>query len=475
MSIFGSAFGGVVGGATVKLLLDKSQFDAGLAQARGQTEAGATTMGKFSGAAKAAFAVAGIAAAKFAGDSLKAFMESEAVMSQFQNTLSMMPQLAGETTAAFQEQATALQNLTGYQDEEIISADNILARFKLTGEQIRQAIPIVLDYARATGTEVPAAAQNIGKALLGNTRALKSVGIEFTATGNTAKDFNDILGLMQGKVGGAAGAFGDTLAGKMDIAKAKLDDFKEDVGQFVGSQLLLLTGDLHGAASAWVQVADATDEANDALYQIALTAGLDGSAIGHLTAAQSAARTEMQHSAGAANEEAAAHRSAAAAMHEQAQAARDLRDTENALAGGLLGVLSAGQQVSQDQAVLNKLRDEGKTHTAAYNDAVRQGIGDYLALKAAVAEYNSTASGASHANELVKATLSNAAHQMGATQGSISGLMNSFGNLRGSVGSANAELARTSALINSIPTHKDVYIVTHYSTVGTPGTAGGPQ
>jgi len=284
MAFFG---GGLVGGATVKLFLDDSQFRSGLAAAEGETRAASGTMGKFGNAAKAGFAVAAAGAVAFAAQSLKAFMESERVMAQFESTLSMMPQLAGETSAAFEEQAHALQDLTGFQDEAIIGADTILARFELTGNQIRDAIPIVLDFARATGRDVPAAAEAIGKALLGNTRALKDVGIEYTRTGDRGADFNAILDLMTAKVGGSAEAFGTTLAGKMDIANAKLDDFKENVGAFLGSQLLLLTGDLDGAASMWVQVADATDEANDALYNIALTAGLDGSKLGELTAAES--------------------------------------------------------------------------------------------------------------------------------------------------------------------------------------------
>ncbi|HXJ66095.1 MAG TPA: hypothetical protein VNN79_20225, partial [Actinomycetota bacterium] len=233
MGLFGGALGGVVGGATVKLFLDKSQFEAGLAQARGETEAGATTMGKFSGAAKAAFATAGVAVVAFGASSVKAFMESQQVTAEFQNTLSQMPKLAGQTTDAFQAQATALEHLTGFQDEEVLSADNVLARFSLTADQMKQAIPIVLDYARATGQDATSAAQSIGKALLGNTRALKTVGIDYKVTGNAATDFSNILGALNNKVGGTANTFGKTLAGQIEIAKAKLDDFKETVGGFI--------------------------------------------------------------------------------------------------------------------------------------------------------------------------------------------------------------------------------------------------
>lgn len=233
---FGGFGSGVVGGAVVRLLLDDSAFQAGLSKDEAQMRTASSSMGssasKFGVAAKAAFAVAGLAAVKFASDSIAAYMESEQVLAQLQNTINTTPALVGETTEAFQEQATALQNLTGYQDEEILKADDMLARFKLTGDQIRDTIPLVLDYARKTGIEVPAAAEAVGKALLGNTRALKTLGIEgFVPTGDRAVDLGHLMDQLKAKVGGAAEAFGKTTAGQMAIFQARLDDAKEEIGK----------------------------------------------------------------------------------------------------------------------------------------------------------------------------------------------------------------------------------------------------
>src|SRR5207248_2395854 len=98
---------------------------------------------------------------------------------------------------------------------EILAADTQLARFKLTQAQIQQLIPLILDYSRATGQDAATAAGNIGRALLGNTRALKAVGIEFKATGNTAADLSSIMDLLRQHVGGAADAFAKTGAGQL--------------------------------------------------------------------------------------------------------------------------------------------------------------------------------------------------------------------------------------------------------------------
>jgi hypothetical protein len=599
MALFGGG-AGLVGGATVRLFLDDSNFKGKLAAAEAETKAASGTMSKFGGVAKQAFLIGGVAAGAFAVSSIKAFMESEEVMAQFNNTLSMMPKLAGETAQAFQEQATALQALTGYQDEEIISADNVLARFKLTGDEIRSAIPVILDYARAMHTDVPTAAGVVGKALLGNTRALKAVGIEFTATGNTAKDFDTILGKLQGKVGGAAEAFGGTMAGQLEIAKAKFNDAQEAVGKalipaltkllgvitplipavsFLADNLLVLVGafaglklltpliagfkalnfamsglttasaglpllvqsvaglsagslaggilllaaaftDLGFAIGAFIndpmskleQKVDAASGSTEKWAKLTEESASAGRFAGAKVQAlgedylETAAVTQVaadkqralaynfyqsgraaQDTEGAVSDLADAHtgllgplggaiqkmflarqhaEDLADAEEHAAQAAENMARKQDILAGGLLGVLAAGQQVAEDHREIAKLQDAGKTHTQAYFEAVQHGVGDYLALKSATAAYNADADHTAHANELVKATLQNAGAQMGATQGDIGGLVGSFGGLRGQVATANAELARANALIAGLH-DKDVKITvtTEYRTI----------
>lgn len=494
MALFGGG-AGIVGGATVRLLLDDSKFRAGLATAEGETKAASSTMGKFGAGAKAAFAVGGIAAVSFGASSVKAFMESETVAAEFNNTLSKMPKLAGETIAPFQEQATALQNLTGFEDEAIISADNLLARFNLTAEQIRQAIPIVLDYARATGKDVPAAAQDIGKALLGNTRALKNVGIEFTVTGNKGKDFNSILDLMEGKVGGTAEAFGTTLAGKMEIAKARMNDLQEGFGQFIaqladaavkvasfGGLLDKLAADLNeqtttaiergGAALeayTWkVKAAQETsggwlgdilgafvpgfragtieiDKQSTALDEAAGWYDLDASAIGSLTVAQSAARTEMQHTTSAIEAEAAAHGKAADAANQQ-------RLAELGLAGGLIGLESDVVAVKNAQAALRSSTGDHTAKVIALQSAITTLAGDMDAY-----------------NKKQGATVGGSQ----AAIGSLIGLGRQFGLTKQDVIGAADSALRYSDILNNIPPKVETVVVTRYETIGSP-PAGSP-
>jgi hypothetical protein len=227
--------GGTVGGAVVTLILQDAGFNRELDRSRGRLRSfagqGERSLKGFSGAAKAAFATAGLAVAAFAVSSIKAYQESETVLAELQRTISAMPQLVGETTEAFEEQAAALQEVTRFSDEEVIAADSVLARFQLTGDQIRELTPLILDYAQVVGVDAATAASNIGRALLGNTRALKAVGIEFKATGDRAADLDTIIGELEKRVSGAAETFGTTSAGQMAIFNNKINEVQETIGQ----------------------------------------------------------------------------------------------------------------------------------------------------------------------------------------------------------------------------------------------------
>lgn len=88
-----------------------------------------------------------------------------------------------------QEFAAGLQELTGIDDEAIISAGALLARFRVAGAQIPNALKAIADAAASTGKSMEEIAQLFGRGLLPNgARALRSIGVQFTATGDRVKD-----------------------------------------------------------------------------------------------------------------------------------------------------------------------------------------------------------------------------------------------------------------------------------------------
>jgi hypothetical protein len=230
------AFGGAtVGSAVVELV----GVDAGLTGALGKADAelhgfqasGSSALAGFGKAAAGVFAAITAAAIGFGAYSIKAYEEHQAALVKLESTFRNVPTLVGANVKAFEAQAVALSKLTGFTDTEILAADAALGRFNLTAAQLHSVIPLVLDYARATGVDATTAAGNIGRALLGNARALKFLGITFKATGDTAKDFATVQAGFQSRVGGLAVAYGQTLPGKIAIFQAQLHLAAESAGK----------------------------------------------------------------------------------------------------------------------------------------------------------------------------------------------------------------------------------------------------
>jgi hypothetical protein len=136
--------------------------------------------------------------------------------------------------------AASIEHKTAADDESVLSGIATLANFKLNAKQLRELIPLVVDYARRSGKDVPEAAGLIGRAFLGNARALKTVGIQFKATGDTAKDFATITDALRSKVGGFAEREGKTSAGQLAILKNRFEDLQEVIGAKVITVLTFL-------------------------------------------------------------------------------------------------------------------------------------------------------------------------------------------------------------------------------------------
>lgn len=169
----------------------------------------------------------------FGKSSVDAFNESELAALQMGNAIKNNRQLAGSSVADFQNLASAIQEKTAADDESVVQGAAVLANFGLTRREIEDTIPAIVDYARKTGKTVPDAAKGLGKAALGNARALKDLGIDFKKTGDKTKDFRDITQLLRDKVGGFATKEAETTAGKLKILRNRFNDFQEVIGEKV--------------------------------------------------------------------------------------------------------------------------------------------------------------------------------------------------------------------------------------------------
>lgn len=233
----------------------------------------------------------------FGQQSVDAFKEAEESQALLVQAYEKFPAIADVSIEKLRELNTALQAKTGYDDDQIAASQATLAQFGLTGDEIAKLTPLMLDYAAKTGSDLTTSAEAMGKAVLGQGRALKTVGVDFTDTGSKAGNLEQIMGGLDAAVGGTAETLGKTGAGQAKILEATFGDLQETVGEkllpiITGFQSFLIT-DLIPAISGvvdWVsQNSDTVLILGGVVGGAALAFGILSTAIKLQTAYQAAA------------------------------------------------------------------------------------------------------------------------------------------------------------------------------------------
>lgn len=213
------------------------------------------TANKASSKFKAGFALAGAAAGvavgKFAMDSVAAYKDSEKSQQELAFAFEKFPKLADTNMASLQGLNAALAKKTIHDDDAMASGQAVLAQFGLTGKQLKGTTPLLLDYASKMGKDLPSAATDVGKALGGNAKALKNIGISYKSTGDKTKDYENVTKLMAAKVGGFAEKEAQTAAGKTKILGNQFGELQETVGSKLVPGLGKLT-DIGLKVVAWI-------------------------------------------------------------------------------------------------------------------------------------------------------------------------------------------------------------------------------
>lgn len=185
----------------------------------------------FAGIGTAAAVAGGIVAIDFGKQSVAAFMEAQDSQAKFEGSLKKNG--LGSYTKKIDELSQALALKTKFDDDATKSGAAVLANFGLTGAELTKVIPLAQDYAAFTGKDMPTASKLLGKAFLGNVKALKDLGIAYKPTGDKAKDMAAIMDLVNEKVGGFAEKQGKTAAGTAAILSNQFGEVKEQIGSYL--------------------------------------------------------------------------------------------------------------------------------------------------------------------------------------------------------------------------------------------------
>jgi hypothetical protein len=253
----------------VKVIADSTGFQQGMAQANAEVGAFKQASSGMSAALTAGLAIAGVAAAKFGIDSVKAFTQAQEVMAQTESVLRSTGGAAGVTARDVLDLASTWQDLTGVQDDAIQSSENLLLTFRdvrnETGKGndiFNQATAAILDMSTALNRgAIPSADQlqsstiQLGKALndpITGMTALKRVGVSFSEsqikTIKSLQESGDLMGAQKvilaeltAEFGGAAKAAGDTFAGGVAKLQANINNLQESLGGLIVERLIPLT------------------------------------------------------------------------------------------------------------------------------------------------------------------------------------------------------------------------------------------
>lgn len=199
------------------------------------------------------------------GDFFKGAIDEFLVMDKnvrlLQNTLNNLgvPQAFDRISASADRLA---KQFTYLDNDDILKTFQQLAVYgKLTEDQINELIPVIIDFAAATGQDLNSATSVIIKSLEGNGKALKEFGINMKDASSTTEAFSLVMTQLAPKVKGVGQAFQESAEGGLAASQQRFKNLKEEIGSgllpILNSVLSVLVNIAKGAFGAGKALTDA--------------------------------------------------------------------------------------------------------------------------------------------------------------------------------------------------------------------------
>lgn len=216
---------------------DFDELKRGISGAQNEVQSFGDRLGKFGKMAGAAFAVAGAAAAAYAGkllvDGVKSAIADEAAQVKLATTLKNVTGATEGQIAAVEAQILKTSLLTGKTDDELRPSFERLVRATKDSESALKLQQVAIDVAAGSGKSLEAVTNAMAKAAEGNTAALGKLGVGLTSAELKTMSMDQITAQLAATFGGQAAVQADTFSGKMQRLKVAFDEGKETVGSFV--------------------------------------------------------------------------------------------------------------------------------------------------------------------------------------------------------------------------------------------------
>ena len=157
-------------------------------------------------------------------------------------------------------QASELQKITLFGDEETIKAQAMLAKFGMTETQIKRLIPLIQDYATISGQDLVSAADMVARSVGTSTNALTRYGIEITGAVGSSERLESAISNLNAQVGGQAVAAAQAGSGAIEQFNMAWGDFAELVGEEVLPAIIAITGELKIFLEQLIELKSAGDD-----------------------------------------------------------------------------------------------------------------------------------------------------------------------------------------------------------------------
>jgi len=193
-----------------------------------------------------ALLAAGRAALRFMEDSIRLARRQEEEESRLAAALKNVRTAREGDYKALLEQARALQQVTTYGDEQVISAQSMLATFQMNGETIGKLTPRILDMASAveklSGGEVDLQqiAIAVGKSFTMGIGSLSRYGVAMTDAqketfrlADETEKLNILTEVLDSNYAGISEMMANTVSGKVKQLKNNFGDLKESIGEAI--------------------------------------------------------------------------------------------------------------------------------------------------------------------------------------------------------------------------------------------------
>lgn len=165
--------------------------------------------------------------------SIKEAVGEENSVNRLNTALALTGKFSSDSSRQIRELGDTIQATTKFGNEAVLeSAALIQSLGNLSVDSLERSTRATTDLAAALNIDLRTAANLVGRAAAGNVEAFGRYGIQVKSTGDAAKDFANVLGLIETRFSGAAQRNAETFEGVLIRLGNAFSDFRKEIGKF---------------------------------------------------------------------------------------------------------------------------------------------------------------------------------------------------------------------------------------------------